>query len=205
MSVQRTILIYGGTFDPPHLAHVQLPDLVRTEVEADEVIYLPAGIPPHKQDLKITPAHHRIAMLELALLECPWAVIDARETREDRPQPSYTVTTLEQLRSETRPSDRIRLLIGSDQAALFETWRDPERIEEIAEPLVMIRPPLTPESFLVSLPEDQRSRWRPRLVTIPPRDVSSTQIREAVRNGQEPDHLDPRVLAYIRENGLYLD
>ncbi|QDU71577.1 nicotinate (nicotinamide) nucleotide adenylyltransferase [Mucisphaera calidilacus] len=201
----QQIIIFGGTFDPPHRAHIQLPDLARRHLHADQVLYLPAGNPPHKTDQTITPAHHRLAMLRAALRDHPWARIDTRELDDTSGNPSYTVNTLEQIRAEQPPTTQLRLLIGSDQALLFHAWREPQRIEQLAEPLVMVRPPLTPDSFLDQLPPADRERWQPRILEVPALDVSSTTIRNAIRHNSAADNLNPDVLNYIREHKLYAD
>ena len=95
----KKILLFGGSFDPPHLAHVQLPKLAMQATHADAVGYLPAGRQPFKTHLQQTPAHHRLAMLRLALQDEPWAEVltdeidRAAATGDD--SPSYLVDTLE--------------------------------------------------------------------------------------------------------------
>ncbi|WP_428389985.1 nicotinate (nicotinamide) nucleotide adenylyltransferase [Mucisphaera sp.] len=200
----RTILIFGGTFDPPHQAHIDLPEQARQAVDADQILYLPAGTPPHKRHQTISPSHHRLAMLRLALRHQPHAVIDPREIDAPEDHPNYTVTTLEALRSEHPKTTRLHLLIGSDQAAVFDTWRDPQRIQQLAPPLVMIRPPLTAETFLNSLPPHERGQWANSLVPVQTTDTSATDIREAISRGQPiPATVPPDVRDYITMNNLY--
>lgn len=199
------LIIFGGSFDPPHVAHVELPERVRQHEAADVVLYMPAGRAPHKLDRVQTPAHHRLAMLRLALQHQPHALILTDEIdRSQRGEPSYTVETLEALAPRLKPGAQMRLLIGSDQVHIFDKWKDAGRIEALAEPLVMVRSPERPEDLLAALSLPEQQRWRDRLVQLPPVDASSTALRERVRRGDPIDHLvHPDVAAYIDQHRLY--
>ncbi len=200
------ILVYGGTFDPPHRAHVIQPRRVAERLGADGVLYIPAGRPPHKPDEQRTAGEHRAAMLRAALADEPWAAVWAVELK--RGGPSYTVDTLDRLRDIVGPEAMLRLLIGMDMALIFDQWRSPDRIEALAEPVVMIRPPHDAASFLAELPAARRDQWCKRLVEVPAMDLSSSGVRRglAERGPDDPQvaaALPPAVLAYIREHGLY--
>ena len=206
--MDKQLIIFGGSFDPPHVAHVVLPMAVREVMGADAVAYVPAARAPHKLDKVQTNAVHRLAMLRLALADEPYARMFTDEI--DRAtlggEPSYTVDTLAALREKLDDDVRLRLLIGADQVRIFDQWREPERIIEVAEPLVMVRPPDTRERLLASLRDDQaRHAWEPRLVDVPVMDVSSTDIRQRVTRGESIEGLvHPGVARYIREHGLYV-
>src|SRR5262245_29374614 len=167
-NVPRRILVFGGTFDPPHIAHANLPELAARQLECDEIIYVPAAINPLKQDHPPTAKEHRLAMLLLAIANIPNAKISAIEL--DRKGPSYTIDTLRALRQQfassgdsprTKPSrskrpmpssssdppPEFRLLLGCDQALSFHEWKDWQEILKLATPAVMVRPPWTPKSF----------------------------------------------------------
>lgn len=198
----KRLVVYGGTFDPPHRGHVELPFAAARAVAADGVLYVPAGQPPHKPDHPVTGAHHRLAMLQLALGDRPDAAIVTYEL--DNPGVSYTVKTLEHLRDTLGPGVELRLLIGADMASCFHQWKQPERIVELAEPLVMLREPYDKARLLQSL----GPQWAGRFVGIPMIHVSSTELRQklAERRYDDPrvtDLLPPSVLRYIRENHLY--
>lgn len=200
-----TTIVFGGTFDPPHRAHVLLPQEVMQTFGASEVLYVPAAIPPLKRTAPATSAAHRLAMLRLALAAFPESRITTEELdRAKDKQPSYTVDTLEALH--TRNSARTwRLLIGTDQMHQFEQWRSWQRIAELAEPLVMLRAPLTRTAALAPLPSDaQRHIWAQRLVEVTPMEISSTTVRARLTRGDSvASMLDPEVEAYVRANGLY--
>lgn len=208
------VLIYGGSFDPPHRGHVQLPEIVRTVIGASKILYIPAGTPPHKSR-RVTPAPHRLAMLQLALTDQTETEISTIEL--DRDGPSYTVDTLESLRCYPElgiPAEApMRLLIGADMAMIFDQWRSAARVAELAEPVVMVRPPLDARSLLDQLATattTPRSVWQRRLVETPAIDIASTELRRELASGQYgsaliQENLAPAVIDYIRANGLYLN
>jgi len=189
------VIIYGGSFDPPHRAHVELPRRVRELLDADTVVYVPVGVPPHKSHA-ISAAGHRLAMLRLALADEHATAIDTFEIdRATNGEPTYTVDTLEALRHKL-PGSEMRLLIGADQMRDFHTWKNPARIVELAEPVVMARAD-------IALPD---ASWRGRVVRTPVIDVSATGIRRRVRQGEPIAGLvHPEVERYIARHGLYRD
>lgn len=200
------VIVFGGTFDPPHWGHVRLPEQVRQRCEADAVVYVPAGRSPHKLDREQSDAADRLAMLELALQGAAHAMIFREEIdRGEGDEPSYTVDTLEQLAKRLDANATMRLLIGTDQALAFERWRNPARVAELAEPVVMLRPPQTRKAFLSQFDHaGTRSLWARRLVDVDRLDVSSTQVRAHVRAGKPIDELvPPPVGRYIEQHGLY--
>jgi len=208
MTTDQHIIIYGGSFDPPHVAHVQLPLAVREAVGADVVAYVPAARAPHKLDMVQTDPRHRHAMLRIALSGVKYVKILTDELdRASSGEPSYTVDTLTALRHTLGSEVKLNLLIGADQVRIFEKWREPKRIIELAEPLVMVRPPETREAMLASLPNDvTRAWWEARIVDIPMKDINSTDIRKRVAHGESIHGMvHPDVERYIREHGLYRD
>jgi nicotinate-nucleotide adenylyltransferase len=201
----KTLLVYGGTFDPVHIAHVVLPEMVRQEIGADLIAYIPAGTPPHKQGIGRTPGRQRLEMLKLALEDNPNAVVLTHELDRETGKPSYTVDTLETLRQELGPEVKLRLLMGGDMLAIFPKWHRYQRILELAEPVVMVRPPVDKEAMLKALPAPLEAKdWAARVVTMAPTALSSTTVRERLKQAQGIDDLVPeKVSAYIRQHGLY--
>ena len=202
------LIVFGGSFDPPHIGHVQLPAVAMKAAGADVVVYVPAARQPLKLDREQAPAVHRLAMLRLALRDVPHACVLTDELdRAGNQEPSYTVDTLRNLRHRLAPGAEMRLLIGSDQLRLFDQWRSHDQIVEIAEPLVMVRPPDNRESLLADLPEGfDRTVWARRLIPMPVIDVNSTAIRNRIAQGVTVEGLiDPRVQRYISERGLYTE
>ncbi len=202
----RDIILFGGSFDPPHIGHVALAIAARAATDAKWLAYIPAARAPHKLDKVQTDPVHRLAMLRLAVEDVEDAAVLTDELdRAADGVPSYTVDTLERLREKLPAGVNMRLLIGADQVRIFDQWREPKHVIELAEPLVMVRPPDTRESLLASLPDDQsREAWAPRLVDVPAMDISSTEIREKVARGESIEGMvHHEVEKYIAEHGLY--
>jgi nicotinate-nucleotide adenylyltransferase len=222
------ILIFGGTFDPPHIAHASLPELAGRQLGCDQVIYVPAAINPLKQDHPPTAKEHRLAMLLLAISGIQNAKISTIEL--DRKGPSYTIDTLRALRQQyassndssraktsrskgakrSLPSSRpeFRLLIGCDQAFRFHEWKDWQEILTLATPAVMIRPPWTSKSLEQQLRARfspvEAEEWLAWTLRLPLLDVNATDIRERLAKGESIEGLlDPAVAQYIRANSLY--
>lgn len=208
------ILVFGGTFDPPHLGHIELSQRVAAELQVDVTVYIPAGNPPHK-DRVVTDAKHRLKMLESALEPYSDLIISEFETRRSNRQ-SFTVTTLTHLRTCCPPRSSVYLLMGADMAMSFYSWYQPERILELADPVVITRPPMTKDDIVKALPvrlsEGEREQWRKRVLPLGLEfDVSSTELRRLLRKGQF-DHpkvvkmLTPGTLDYIRDHpSIYVD
>lgn len=183
-------LVFGGSFDPPHLGHVGPPVAALQCLGFDRLLYVPAAVSPHKVDLPPVPAKHRLAMLHLAIEGIPQAEVSLVEV--DREGPSLTIDTLSALRDTI--GGEMRLLIGADQARVFFTWHRFEEIIALTEPVVM---PRAGGGALEPI-------WQGRLLPIPPIAVSSSQVRSALSSGASLDQLVPAsVAAYIKEHGLY--
>ena len=208
-SAQR-LLVYGGSFDPPHRAHVALPMRAADAVHADGVLYVPAGQPPHKSGRDLAPAHHRLSMLQLALIDEPRAAISEFEVNNSGT--SFTLNTLQHLRRQLGDDVELRLLMGADMAASFYTWHRPREILALAEPMVMLRPPMDTDDFLSQMPDHlspaDRQAWRGRVIALPSMAVSSTAIRREL-DKSTPDFdiveqmLNSTVFKYIQDHRLY--
>ncbi|MCA9283637.1 MAG: nicotinate (nicotinamide) nucleotide adenylyltransferase [Phycisphaerales bacterium] len=201
----RCVAVFGGTFDPPQLAHVELPRLAARAVGCERVIFVPTSSNPLKERAP-TPPHHRLAMLRIALRDTPDAEISTIEI--DQPGPAFTVNTLAALRRELPPGISIRLVMGADTALGFPRWREPQRVLALATPVVMMRPPLDRDSFVVAMREvvggDEAERWRGWIADTPLVDASATEVRRRLAAGEDvADLLDPEVLAYIQREKLY--
>lgn len=208
LSRYKHLLVFGGTFDPPHRAHLELPHMAMHQVGAEGVAYIPAGRSPFKVGRPQTSAEHRLAMLRLALADQPWALIltDELDRVAAQPdQPSYTIDTLEALRRRLGAHIKLRLLLGADQLMLFPRWHRAHRIIELAEPWVMVRPPATRASLLAQLPADQSPQvWSRRMLDLPVMGISSSEVRDRIAQGLPVrDMVAPAVEEYIRRHQLY--
>ncbi|MCH2139543.1 MAG: nicotinate (nicotinamide) nucleotide adenylyltransferase [Phycisphaerales bacterium] len=200
------VVIFGGSFDPPTHAHALLPRLAAQVLGASRLVYVPAAISPHKSATPPAPADDRIAMLKLALTDCPQAEIDLREI--ERGGNSYSFDTLRDFREELPSEIALRLLIGTDQAVVFHRWHRWRDILEIAQPAVLIRDGDDPEATLSSIADaqgaDLAETWRNWLLDLPLMSEASTTAREAVACGREPlDDVPNQIAQYIKDHGLY--
>jgi nicotinate-nucleotide adenylyltransferase len=192
--------VIGGTFDPPHYGHLVLAENSRVQLWLDRVLFVLAGQPPHKPGWPISPAHHRVAMVEAAIADNPAFTLSRVDL--DRPGPHYTTEMLALLRQEY-PEGELTLLIGGDSLAQFLTWRDPAGIVRQARLAVMQRPGYEPglEMLGQAVPGlHERVVW----IDAPYLDIAASDLRQRVREGLPLRYLvPPPVEAYIREHRLY--
>ena len=194
--------LYGGTFDPVHFGHLLLAERCREELGLDEIRFIPAGDPPHKDRSSLAPGKVRAEMLEFATAGHPQLVIDRREL--DRPGPSYTVETLAEFHTES-PDAELYFLMGADSLADLPMWREPARIAELARIVAVNRGerPLPDRTALaVTLGEAIASRVL--FVSMPAMDLSSTDLRRRVALGKSLRYTTPAAVeAYITDKKLY--
>lgn len=203
----RRVGLFGGSFDPIHRGHLEPVREARRLLELDRVIYLPTARPPHKEDRRLTPAHARYTMVELALLGEEGLYASPFELRED--QVSYTIDTIHHFRARWPETDLV-LLIGDDSLARLTTWRAWRWIAAAAEIAALLRPGNAREEILTALPtelRDAEQNGRLHFIPNPPVDVSSTDLRALLADGREPppDALPPLVLDYARKYHLYAE
>lgn len=195
--------IFGGSFDPPHVGHVRVAADVADRLALDRVLWVPARHSPFKREQDVTPPAVRLEMVRAAAALDPRFEVDAREL--DRPGPSYTVDTLEEIRRE-RPEAELFLILGADQFAAFPRWREPERILRLASLAVMDRDGMAARTLLAPAVQASVPEVAAGAVFVPVGavDVSSTGVRDAVARGADPAGLVPPAVAdVIRARGLY--
>jgi len=201
----RSVGLLGGTFDPIHYGHLVIAEEVRTALNLAEIVFVPAGNPPHKPERIVTEAQHRLAMLELAIASNPYFSISLVDL--ERPGPSYTVETLHLLRQQWSARTAIYFIIGGDSLEDLLTWYEPARILVQLTALVAVQRPGYEEAA------DYRDTLEARLpgikqrliiVQAPQLDISATDLRRRVAEGRPIKYQTPEAVEhYIIEHGLY--
>jgi len=188
--------ILGGTFNPPHTAHLIAAEYVRDQLKLGKIIFVPAAAPPHKTSVEIIPAEHRYKMVKLAIKDNP--LFEVSEIELGRKGLSFTIDTLDDLKRMS-PKDVFFFLLGIDLLIEFDTWKDPERILEECTLVAMNRPGFDLEKI------DKELLRKIEVVNVPGIDISSTRIRRRVTSGRSIKYLVPReVEKYIYENSIYV-
>ena len=203
------VMLFGGSFDPPHLAHLQLALEARDRVLGDRswLILVPAARSPHKQIGPGAGPADRLAMLGLmASYDARTAVWTDELDRADPDAPSFWWQTLCRAASLLDDAVPIRFLIGADQALAFDRWMEHELILRIAEPSLLLRAPCDSRDRLSTALGDGADAWLARLASDTVIEASSTDVRALIARGDwgEAGRLvGPEVLSYIRRRRLY--
>lgn len=191
--VRRGIL--GGTFDPPHLAHLVAAEAAMRQLRLDVATFLPAGAPWQKAGEGVSAAEHRLAMTRLAVEDIDYFDVDDREVRRDGW--TYTADTVEAMGD----ADELTLVLGADAAAGLDTWHRTADLKRMVQFAVVPRPRVAFEEVARAL---TGTAWV--WLDAPELDISSTDLRRRSAAGQSVRFLVPeRVRGYITENRLYLE
>jgi nicotinate-nucleotide adenylyltransferase len=197
--------LFGGTFDPPHIAHLFIAQEALSRLGLERVYFVPTGLPPHKQGVRITSAAHRLAMLERAITGNPGFAISTVEL--ERPGPSYTVDTVARLTSQWGHNAQLALLVGWDMLLDLPQWRDPQAIVDMVARIVAIQRPGYADG---GVEEDAVMRALPGLraklikLPVPQLGISATELRTRVSESLPIRYLVPDGVAeYIAEHRLY--
>lgn len=194
MATAKRVGIFGGSFDPVHLGHLLVARAAREEMKLDRLIFVPANRSPFKQESPPAPDALRLRMLRLALAGVEWSCVSDVELK--RGGVSYSVDTVRTL-SDQFPGAQLFLLIGEDNVNSLSAWREAGTLLNLVEFLVIPRPGVAPARELPGGILHRLKGWPIRL--------SSSQIRERVRDGLPVEHLlPPGVADVIRHNRLYL-
>lgn len=192
-------VILGGTFDPPHVAHLVAAEVACHQFQTDNVVFLPAGQPPLKETALSSP-EHRTEMLRIAIARTPGSLIDKRELR--RQGPSFTSLTIREYRVEF-PESRLVFVIGCDQLTKLSQWHD---IEYLVENISFAIAPRPPHRMNESLKAAQREFPDATFIPLdmPELAISSTLIRTRIEEDRPVRHLLPdAVLSYANKHALY--
>jgi len=190
--------VFGGTFDPPRLDTAFVARVVADSLALGRLLWVPASIPPHKAGRTITPGAVRRRLVEAAVAHDPR--FDLCDLELERGGVSYTVDTLRRLRAD-HPGWSLSLVLGSDLAGGLWSWKEPEAVLDLAELAVISRPGTGAGGT-----GGWHATGRVRTVQVTPVDISSSRVRERVRQGMSVcDMVSPTVLAIIQREGLYRD
>jgi nicotinate-nucleotide adenylyltransferase len=192
--------ILGGTFNPPHLGHLVCAQEAYRQLDLDQVLFIPARIPPHKPVTDEPGVEHRLEMCRLAVRGDERFTVSELEV--DRDGPSYTVDTLMELKT-SAPNNELVLILGGDIAAGLPQWHRPERVLELCTPAITLRPGTSREQVDDALRELGGGE-RAEFFEMPKIGVSSTMVRDRVRSGEPIRYLVPDAVAqHIERAGLY--
>lgn len=187
--------IFGGTFNPPHIAHSIVAESVRQQLRLDKIIFIPSGNPPLKESI---PPDQRLEMANLAFTDNPEFEVSDIEMQNANER-SYTVNTLKKL-NEIHKDDSVKLflIIGADNLIDLPKWKEPEKLFELSEVVVVNRPDYHEK--------DSKPEFADRVtsVRVPYLEISSSVIREHVSKGMSIKYLvNKKVEDYILKNNLY--
>ena len=194
MPTQR-LGLFGGTFDPPHYGHLMVAQEAVDRLSLDRLVFLVAGIPPHKVGEVSSSPEIRMEMTRAAIAGNP--AFQVSDVELNRQGPSYTVDTLRQFRAEYPDAD-LFFLLGSDQLAEFHEWQDPPGIAELATLVAVGREGLEPTEIgpiQLAPGEDLEFMYLSTVRT----DISSTEIRSRVRDGRSIKYFVPEEVRRIIE------
>lgn len=203
----KRIGVFGGSFDPVHAGHLFVAQESLRAVGLDEVLFVPAAIPPHKLDQVLGHASDRMLMLDAALRHTPEFVVEAMEL--DREGPSYTIDTVRSLLEKLGGGDQVELylIIGGDNLKGLGAWREAELLMELVTPLIIHRGEDLEEALEGiegSLPPHLVEKLRDGLITLEPHPASSTVIREKLGRGEDPGECLPAgCFEIVKSRGLY--
>jgi nicotinate-nucleotide adenylyltransferase len=189
--------IFGGTFDPPHIGHINAANTVKSTLGLDQMIIVPAYISPVKIDRKITSPELRLKMCEIAFTATGKVLVSDYEL--SKPEISYTIDTIKHFKT-LYPQDELFLTVGSDSFLKFEQWKDSREIQELCTIVVVARS----ETDAAKLSEKQRelSKYgRVIVVEIEPINISSTKIRNNM--SEYTEYLPESLVNFVKLHKLY--
>ncbi len=208
--------ILGGTFDPIHLGHLRAAVEIGQEMDLEKVYLIPSASPPHKTGEPVTPFKHRLAMARLALGDSSF--LEVLDLEGKRPGLSYSIETLKEIHESFSPDPELYFILGVDAFQEITTWKEYRHLFDYSHFVIVQRPGSQNDKIDLLLKDtglDIKKTKRPDVFTAPSgknltfmattlMDISSTAIRESVRNGKSIRFLVPdQVRIYIVAKGLY--
>ncbi|MEN6371595.1 MAG: nicotinate-nucleotide adenylyltransferase [Armatimonadota bacterium] len=193
--------IIGGTFDPIHIGHLIIAEEARYQFRLDRLIFIPAGVPPHKPNQPITDKEQRFNMTVLATEDNP--AFEVSRIEIDRSGPSYAVDTLAELKKIYGNDTRLFFIIGADAILEILTWYEPEKLRCMCRFIATTRPGYRLSDVKKKLPEEYLERIT--FMDAPGVDISATDLRSRVASGRTIKYMVPKAVEdYIIDNKLYM-
>lgn len=196
--------IYGGTFSPVHIGHVQAARAFMEQMWLDVLFIIPTGVTPHKEMSGGATSTDRLNMCKLAFAGMDGVIVSDIEIL--RGGKSYTVDTLRTF--SVNPEDRLFLLCGTDMMLTLDTWRESDEIFRLCYPVYIRRErDSSLDSKIISKIAEYKQKYGKNVVklTVEPIEISSNQIRYMIKCGEDASAYLPRgVYEYIKKEGLYL-
>lgn len=194
--------VFGGAFNPIHCGHLLIAEYIRVEFKLEKVIFVPAGKPPHKQEEDLEISQHRYNMVCRAISQNPF--FEVSEVEINRSGITYTSDTLEELAA-LYPGEELGFICGADSILNLTTWHNINKIFQLATLIVAGRPN-TPDVEFQNMVRWFRDQYDAKILyaSTPFIEISSTQIRERLKNGLSIRYMVPdEVLSYIQLHMLY--
>lgn len=197
-TIVKRVGLFGGSFNPVHLGHLRVAEIVRESCSLDKIVFIPAQKNPFKSNGEIAAAHHRLKMLALAIQGNPSFAVDTCEL--DREEVSYTIDTIRILRQAYAADEhQLFFLLGADNLAGFPSWKDAEELVTLCEFIAFGRPGY--DSRIDEHPLTANFHF----VQTPLMEISATEIRTKIKAGKSIKYSLPAAVEnYIYENGLFL-
>ncbi|MEG1996155.1 MAG: nicotinate (nicotinamide) nucleotide adenylyltransferase [Oscillospiraceae bacterium] len=203
MMSKNKIAIFGGTFNPIHLGHINLCNECAKIINPDEVLLVPTNLPPHKTHSQLATNRERLDMINIAIRN--EKLFKSSDIEYKLQGKSYTINTIDAIKKEN-PEAQLYLIIGSDMLFMFEKWYMYEDILKQATLVVAARQPQQYQQMLVKKQEFKGYEDKIVIASIGEQPMSSTKIRELIKKNDEDakKFLDTGVYKYIIDNRLYL-
>ena len=194
------LCVFQGTFNPIHRAHLDMAEYVLKNFGFEKILFIPAAVPPHK-DYDSALALHRLNMVRLATAYNPqFEVSDIEYKFKGK---SYSYLTACELYKQYNIDGRINFIIGTDAFEKIETWYETDKFKKLVDFIVFVRENNFDEKRFKRLKDNG---YNYRILSMPFEDISSTELREKIKNNQPVDNLVTKeVEEYIKKNGLYKD
>lgn len=199
------LAVMGGTFDPIHNGHLAIAEGVLQQFDVQKVLLVPAGAPPHKPDKPITPGEHRYQMVIQSICHIPGLEVTTMEL--EREGKSFTIDTMEKIKSICPKGSKIYFVIGQDALANILHWKEAEALLKLCEFIAVQRPGHDTAAFQAQIQHLTKNYGAViHILKTPPLDISSTKLRQDLGQGMaSPTFMPQAAIDYAQTHGLYCE